>query len=341
MCTRVVWSNANGAVIVGRNMDYHRDLGTNLWKLPRGIARNDGVHGTLNWVASYGSVAVTAMDLMTVDGLNEAGLSGHILWLAESVYGEPEPSRPVLSQAVWLQYFLDNYATVAEAVAWVKQNRTQVFQLTDPGSGEVPAIHLALDDASGDSAIFEYINGEIRIHHSPDYQVMTNSPPYEQQLALLKQVQGFGGNTPLPGSTLASDRFARAAYYVSRLAQPATQVEAIAAMFSVMRNVAQPFRVPDPGKPDASQTIWQTVADLTRRRLVFESTTRPNIVWVDLDRLNFAEGSGESRLELSSQLALEGGLAGNVSDKFTATEGLRFLSLSMLQQLKAAAAAKA
>ncbi len=341
MCTRVVWANANGAVIVGRNMDYHRDLGTNLWKLPRGIKRDDGVNGTLSWTARYGSAAITAMDMMTVDGLNEAGLSGHILWLAESVYGEYDPSRPALSQAVWLQYFLDNYASVAEAVAWVRENRSQVFQLIDPASGEVPAIHLALDDASGDSAIFEYINGEVAIHHSPEYQVMTNSPPYDQQLEMLKQVQGFGGDKALPGSTLASDRFARAAYYVNRLAQPKSQLEAIASMFSVMRNVAQPFRVPDPGKPDASQTIWQSVADLTRRRLVFESTTRPNVIWVDLDRLDFSEGSGESKIDLGSQLAIEGGLAGNVSDKFTATNELKFLNLAMLKQARAAAAAKA
>ncbi|MVW78364.1 linear amide C-N hydrolase [Bordetella sp. 02P26C-1] len=341
MCTRVLWGDANGAVLVGRNMDYHRDLATNLWKLPRGIKRDDGVNGALSWTARYGSVAITALDMMTVDGLNEAGLSGHILWLAESVYGEYDASRPVLSQAIWLQYFLDNYANVAEAVAWVKENHTQVFQLVDPASGEVPAIHLALDDASGDSAIFEYIDGELRIHHSPDHQVMTNSPPYDQQLEMLKQVQGFGGTLSLPGSTLASDRFARAAYYVNRLARPKSQVEAIAAMFSVMRNVAQPFRVPDPGKPDASQTIWQSVADLTRRRLVFESTTRPNIIWVDLDGLNFAADSGESKIDLGSQLAVEGGLAGDVTDKFTPASGLKFLDLTMLKQLKARAAAKA
>ncbi len=335
MCTRVLWPDANGAVLVGRNMDYHRDLATNLWKLPRGIQRDDGVESKLRWSAKYGSVAVTALDLMTVDGMNEAGLAGHILWLAESDYGVYDSARPVLAQSVWLQYFLDNFATVADAVAWARSNQLQVFQLTDPSSGETPAIHLALDDASGDSAIVEYVAGELRIHHSRDYPVMTNSPPFEQQLELLAQVEGFGGSKPLPGSTLAADRFARAAYYVKRLAQPSTPVEAVAALFSVMRNVAQPFRLPDPGKPDASQTIWQTVADLTRRRLVFESTTRPNIVWVELAQLDFSEGSGESKLDLASGLAIENGLVGNVSDKFAATSGLRLLSLPMLQQLKA------
>ncbi|QIK64479.1 linear amide C-N hydrolase [Leucobacter viscericola] len=341
MCTRVVWPNANGAVLVGRNMDYHRDLGTNLWKLPRGVERNDGVTGHMTWTAKYGSVVAAAFDMITVDGMNEVGLAGHVLWLAESVYGSFDESRPALSQAVWLQYFLDNFSTVADAVAWVEDNGVQVVQLADPESGEVPALHLALNDAIGDSAIFEYIDGKLDVHHSSDYLVMTNSPKYEEQLALLAEVEGFGGDLPLPGSTLASDRFARASFYVGRLPQPATQLAAIASMFSVIRNAAQPFRTPDPGKPDASQTIWQVVADLTNKRYVFESTTRPNIVWVDLADLDFQEGSPELVLNLGSKLSLEGGIAGNVSTKFEDAGPLRFLTLAIIKQLAAAKAAAA
>lgn len=335
MCTRVVWPEANGAVLAGRNMDYHRDLGTNLWKLPRGVQRDDGVEGKLKWTSKYGSVVAAAFDIISVDGLNEAGLAGHILWLAESCYGEYDSTRPILNQSLWLQYFLDNHATVAEAVAWVEENQTQVFPVIDPGSGEKPALHLALEDATGDSAIFEYIDGKVNIHHGREFTVMTNSPAYDQQLELLKQVEEFGGDKPLPGSTLPSDRFARAAYYVSRLAQPKTQVEAIAAMLSVIRNAAQPFRIPEPGKPDASQTLWQVVVDLTNKRYVFESTTQPNIVWIDLADLDFGEGTPELRLDLGSELVLQGGIAGNVSDKLTDAGPFRFLTLALMQQLGA------
>ncbi|MFD1812818.1 linear amide C-N hydrolase [Rhodococcus gannanensis] len=327
MCTRVIWPDAAGAVLVGRNMDYHRDTRTNLWLLPRGIARTDGVGGALHWSAEYGSVVAGAFDMMTVDGMNEAGLAGHILWLAESDYGTRDESRPALSMAIWLQYFLDNHATVADAVAWIAETGVQVVPLGDPETGEVPTVHLALDDAGGDSAIIEYIGGEATVWHSRDHRVMTNSPTYDQQIELLKEIEGFGGTAPLPGSTGAVDRFARAAYYVGRLPEPKGEVEAVAGMFSVMRNVAQPFRIPDPDKPNASQTIWQTVADLTNKRYVFDSTTRPNIVWVDLDKLDFAEGAPAGKLDLMGDVALEGGLAGNVSGRFEETAPLRFLEL--------------
>lgn len=338
MCTRVVWPDANGSVIVGRNMDFHKDLMTNLWTQPQGITRDDGVQGKLAWTSKYGSVVATAFDMISVDGLNEAGLAGHVLWLAESDYGTPDDSRPQLSQAIWMQYFLDNYSTVAEAVEWVKTSDVQVVQMMDPTGGTPPAIHLALNDATGDSCIIEYSDGRPKVYHSREYRVMTNSPTYDQQLELVKTISGLGGDQPIPGSTLASDRFARAAYYVSRLDQPQTQLQAVAAMFSVIRNVAQPFRIPDPGKPDASQTLWQTVSDLTNRRYVFESTTRPNIVWVDLSDLDLAEGAPQLKLNLVNELTVEHGIAGEVSGKFTDSGTLNFLTLEFERQLVAAAA---
>ena len=148
--------------------------------------------------------------------MNENGLAGHILWLAESEYGVPDDSRPQLAMSVWLQYYLDNFATVAEAVDWTQENDPQIIPMADPTGGSQPALHLALDDAAGDSAIFEYLDGTLNIYHNKDYVVMTNSPSYDQQLELVKKFSGLGGDDPLPGTCDAADRFARALYYVGR-----------------------------------------------------------------------------------------------------------------------------
>lgn len=342
MCTRVIWPDTgdqtHNSVLVGRNMDFHTDLMTNLWKLPRGVRRDDTVAGKLTWTSKYGSVVATAYDITSTDGMNEAGLAGHILWLAESTYGEPDDSRPQLGQAIWLQYFLDNFATVAEATAWIAESDVQVVQMDDPTGGPRPGLHLALDDATGDSAIIEYIDGHARVYHSKEYTVMTNSPTFDKQLQLVTSFVGLGGDQPLPGGTDARDRFARASYYASRVPTPSSQVEAVAAMFSVIRNAAQPFRIPDPGKPEASQTIWQVVLDLTNKRYLYESTSRPNIVWVDLADLDFSEGSRQLKLDLLSDLAVSGGIAGNVADKFADKGPLTFLSEQIITELEAAAA---
>ncbi len=317
MCTRVLWPDAGGSVVVGRNMDFHMDLLTNLWKMPRGVNRSDGADGELTWSAKYGSVVATAFDLIATDGMNEAGLAGHVLWLTESEYGSPDSSRVRLSQAVWLQYYLDMFGTVAEAVDWTERTQVQVVELFDPTGHLVPKLHLALSDASGDSVIIEYIDGVARVHHDAGYRVMTNSPPYEQQIAAWREFAEAGTPSALPGSTLASDRFIRASYYLEQQRTPESAATAMAAMFSIIRNAAQPFRAPEPGKPEASQTIWQVVADQTRLRYAFESTTRPNIVWVDFVELDLSSGSPVMKLDLVGRLALEGGLSGNVSYQFT------------------------
>src|SRR5699024_3708917 len=148
MCTRVLWQDA---VVVGRNMDFAHDLLTNLWKMPRGVRRDDGVTGKLSWESKYGSVIAAGYDIASTDGLNEKGLAGHLLWLAESEYGDRDDARVQLSQAVWLQYFLDNFATVADAVRWVRDNDVQVVPLADPTGGKQPALHVALEDATGDA----------------------------------------------------------------------------------------------------------------------------------------------------------------------------------------------
>ncbi|GAA3027306.1 linear amide C-N hydrolase [Gordonia defluvii] len=333
MCTRVMWPNANGAVVVGRNMDFHMDLRTNLWKLPRGVKRDDRVEGKLSWTAKYGSVIAGVFDILSTDGMNENGLAGHILWLAESEYGVPDDSRPQLAMSVWLQYYLDNFATVAEAVDWTQENDPQIIPMADPTGGSQPALHLALDDAAGDSAIFEYLDGTLNIYHNKDYVVMTNSPSYDQQLELVKKFSGLGGDDPLPGTCDAADRFARALYYVGRQVQPTTPTQGIAAMFSIIRNAAQPFRTPEPGKPDASQTVWQTVSDLTNLRYFFESTTRPNIVWVDLKEMDFSDGSGEEKLDLINRLEVENGLSGNVTKKFKKHHRLHIVSIKQAKLL--------
>jgi penicillin V acylase-like amidase (Ntn superfamily) len=71
-----------------------------------------------------------------------------------------------------------------------------------------------IEDASGDTAIFEYTDGgKLTVYHDKQFNVITNSPTFDRQFENLKQYQSFGGSRPLPGSTDAADRFVRAVYY--------------------------------------------------------------------------------------------------------------------------------
>ena len=53
--------------------------------------------------------------------------------------------------------------------------------ITTP-NGRPGTVHLAISDPSGVSAILEYVGGKLVIPHGREYQVMTNSPLFDQQL---------------------------------------------------------------------------------------------------------------------------------------------------------------
>jgi len=326
-CTRLVYLGDNGEVVTGRSMDWKTDMGTNLWVFPRGMKRSGEVGpNSIEWTSKYGSVIASGYDVSTTDGMNEAGLVANVLWLVESSYPTYDGKGPGLTIAAWAQYALDNFATVEEAVEALAKEPFTIVTGDVPGEDRLATVHLSLSDATGDSAIFEYIDGKQVIHHSRDYQVMTNSPTFEQQLALDSYWQQIGGTVMLPGTNRAADRFARASFYVKAIPKSEKPLETIASVFGVVRNVSVPFGITTPDQPNISSTRWRTVSDQKRKIYFFESALTPNTFWTDLTKIDFSEDTGKvMKLDLGpNQTNIYSGL---VNDQFKEAEPFKFLGL--------------
>lgn len=254
--------------------------------------------------------------------MNEKGLVANLLYLAEADYVKPAPGdkRLPLSVAAWTQYVLDHYATVAEAVAALRAEPFYVVPVVSP-DGAAGTVHLSISDAAGDSAIFEYVDGKLVIHHGRQYQVMTNSPVYNQQLALDAYWKQIGGVTMLPGTNRAADRFVRASFYINAIPKTANTAEAVASAFSVIRNASVPLGISTPGQPNILSTLWRTVSDHKNKRYYFESTRSPSVFWVNVTDMNFAPGAATRKLTLT------GGdiYAGNVVAQFQPSEPFKFI----------------
>lgn len=323
-CSRAVYFGGDGQTVTGRTMDWFvSDMDTNMWLYPRGLERNSNTAKPLVWNAKYGSVVTTIYEGASADGMNEAGLVANMLYLAEAVY-TPETEgddRPTLPISAWAQYVLDNFATTAEAVEALQKEEFRIVPITAP-TGEPGTVHLSISDASGDSAIFEYIDGKLVIHHGRDYQIMTNSPTYDQQLALAAYWKNIGGSVMLPGTNRAADRFARMSYYVNEATQTADPRRAVATVFSVMRNVSVPLGIKIPGQPNIADTLWLTVSDQKNKVYYYQDTNSPSILWVNLSKLDFSEGSGPRRLTMDENPDL----AGDQTANFQAAGLFEFLS---------------
>ncbi|EKT55982.1 linear amide C-N hydrolase [Providencia sneebia] len=330
-CTRVVYLGEEQQIMTARTMDWKYEIDTNLWIFPRGMVR-DGAAGpdSLKWKSKYGSVIASGYDISTTDGINEKGLVANLLWLAESKYPSAENKQPALSISLWAQYMLDNYATVAEAVESLE--KTPLIVMTDnvPRQDRLATLHLSLSDASGDSAIIEYIDGKQVIHHSRQYQVMTNSPIYEKQLAMQEYWQGIGGMTVLPGTNRSADRFARAQFYINAIPQKTTPDKAVASVISVIRNVSVPYGISSADSPEISSTRWRTLADHKRKLYFFESTMTSNTFWTNLNNIDFSAETGKvKKLDLGKEQSNI--FSGDATSKYVESKPFEFLGLSAKQ----------
>ncbi len=326
-CTRLVYLGPDGNIVTARSMDWTVDIETNLWIFPRGMERSgEAGPNSIRWTSKYGSVIASGYEVSTTDGLNEAGLAANVLWLAESEYPPHDADRPGLTVAAWAQYVLDNYATVAEAVTALQAEPFTLVTDAVPGMDRLATVHLSMSDATGDSAIIEHIDGRQVIHHGRQYQVMTNSPTFDQQLALNSYWEQIGGTVMLPGTNRASDRFARAAFYVNAIPQSDNLDISLASVFSVIRNASVPYGISTPGEPNISSTRWRTVADHKRGLYFFESALTPNVFWVDLANVDFSPETGKVKtLDLGPNQTNV--FSGEVSDEFVEAEPFKFLGL--------------
>jgi choloylglycine hydrolase len=297
-------------------MDWPESTQPMLTVLPSGMKRDGGLAGgqivvkdnPARWTSKYGSLVTTVYGIGTADGFNERGLGVHMLYLSATDFGPRNPAKPGVQAGLWSQFLLDRAATVKEALALLETVQVVMVET----NGHKATVHLAIEDATGDSAIIEFVNGKRVVHHSPEYRIMTNDPTYDEQLALLRK-QDFSkpsSDTPLPGNVKATDRFQRAAYYAAMLPKPKNEREAVASVLAIARNVSVPFGAPYKGF-GIYNTEYRTAMNLTDKRYFFELTTSPNVFWVDLSKFNLAPGSPVMVLNPDNI-----DLYGNVSGKF-------------------------
>jgi choloylglycine hydrolase len=308
-------------------MDFSLEIPANLWVFPRGMERSgEAGPNSMEWTSKYGSVIASSWDIGTSDGMNEKGLVANLLWLVASEYPpfDQQGAEPGLSVSAWAQYALDNFATVAEAVEALQKEEFVVVTDFIPGTDKFTTVHLSLSDATGDSAIFEYIDGQLVIHHDSSYTVMTNDPIFSEQLAINDYWQNIPGNVFLPGTNRAADRFVRASHYITAIPQTDDPRISVAGVFSVIRNTSVPYGISTEGFPNLSTTRWRVVADQRNLVYYFETAITPNTVWVDLKKLDFSENSSVRVLRL------DGGetYAGETSAEFVEAEPFRFQGLS-------------
>ncbi|HUR80906.1 MAG TPA: linear amide C-N hydrolase [Thermoanaerobaculia bacterium] len=253
----------NGEVLFGRNYDFEIGQGYVMTNA-RGVAKTS-MAGTLRWTSRYGSVTFNQWGReFPMDGMNEQGLVIALMWLDGTVY--PRNERPALRVLEWIQYNLDNYATVDELLA--KIDRTRI-------GGGAP-LHYLIGDAKGDAATIEYLGGRLVVHRG---RVLANDT-YERSKAYLDRLHTE------PGGNGSLDRFARASMMLGE--RPLSTDRA----FEVLAAVAQP-----------GWTRWSVVYDAKRREISWVSDRNAQRRIIRMSALKLACGGEAKMLDAHAPLA--------------------------------------
>ncbi len=158
----------------------------------------------VNWISRYGSITFNSEGIDFPDGgINEKGLAVFEMSLGSTEYPFDE-ADPSIFMCLWIQYLLDNCATVGEVL-----ENTGNFNL------QGWSWHYFVADGTGDCAIIEFLEGKAVIHRGDDVAppVLCNSR-YDRELKRLKEYMGFSGK--ILSMFKEPPRFVRAARMLDR-----------------------------------------------------------------------------------------------------------------------------
>ena len=104
------------------------------------------VRARFEWTSVYGSLIVSGYEISTTDGMNEEGLVVNLQWEVNATYPEDDGATQTISLSVFPQYLLDRYATVAEAVADLRENPVLVQGGAVPVGppGRAATVHISM-----------------------------------------------------------------------------------------------------------------------------------------------------------------------------------------------------
>lgn len=247
-CTTFLLSK-NGQHVFGRNYDWVSGNGMMVIN-KRGIKKTSFQTGSgqpVSWVSSCGSITFNqwGKDFPT-GGMNEKGLVVELMWLEDTDYPSAD-KRPALNVLQWIQYQLDNCATIDDVIATDAKIRIS-------NEGFAP-LHYLIADASGRAATIEFLKGTTIVTKGKEltYPVLTNSIYSNSLHQTGAEVQKQSAE-PLQFRDNSIQRFATACSMVQQFQQITEPPVAYA--FKILNRVAQ-----------GSFTKWRIVYDITARQI--------------------------------------------------------------------------
>lgn len=282
-CTTFIVDGDSGPLF-GRNYDF--EFGDAMVVVnPRGLVKTSATEATAGqrpaaWTARYGSLTFNQYGVgFPTGGVNERGVVVELLWLNGARYPESD-ARPTVSTLEFIQYLLDQAATLDEALRAAGEVRIR---------GVTP-LHFLVSDREGHAATVEFLDGRLVVHRGATLpvRVLTNDR-YDRSLETLQQQRAAGDRQPLPRDASSLSRFMRAA---SMLQPSASSTQA-----SPQRSAAHAFAVLDE-VAQSGATHWQIVYELQPGVVRYRTAANREPRHIEFARLDYSCSAGVRLLDV-------------------------------------------
>lgn len=250
-CTTFVIKTKDDLVF-GRNLDWVSDNGI-IVANQRNVSKSSLVfppEKPIKWTSKYGSITFNQFGKeFPYGGINEKGLVVEIM-VAKAQY-EKKDERKAINELQWIQYQLDNFATIDEVLSSNKLLRiSPVYQ----------ELHYFICDNSGRRAVIEYIDNKMVVYKDENLPI-----PVLENNVYNKSLNQFENQNKC--------RFTTAANMVKKYTNE-TKENVIAYSFEILKNVVLSGE-------------WSIVYDIKNMEIHFKTASDQAIKQINLKSFNF------------------------------------------------------
>ena len=279
-------------VVFGQNYDWYTRIGM-IMVNKRSVTRESLTQRPARWQSRYASITFNQYGRgFPAGGMNEVGLVVALMDLEETEYPAVD-SRPSAGVLDWIQYQLDLSADIDQAIA-----NASAIRVATGSRGT----HYLIADRTGRAVTIEHLNGALVTHSGATLPVsVLANDRYDQSLAYLSTITGFGGSQPVPGGSASLQRFARAA---SMIRTTSSNADAVGRAFAILDSVRQ------------SNTRWSIVYDPVMGRVHYRTDQNRAQRWLEFSSFETGCVSPVKILDMNAEY--EGDLAPYFTDYTTA-----------------------
>lgn len=236
------------------------------------------------------------------DGVNEKGLAmAGLNFVGNAVYGKAVPGKDNIAQFEFIPWLLTQCADLGGARALLAN-----INLTDtPFSSSLPTaqLHWMIADREG-AIVVEAMADGLHIHENP-VGVMTNNPPFDQQLLRLCDYQQLSAKEPenrfakdlelkcysrgmgaigLPGDLSSASRFVRAAFVKQNALSAEGEEESVSQFFHILGSVEQQRGCCEVREGEYEITIYTSCCNCDKGIYYYTTYDNQQITAVDMYR---------------------------------------------------------